>query len=274
MGARRRRAHRPWGQQRASYGGVRRTTATAFRRRPRRPSTVSGRGEGPYGGDMSRLRTVVGEPVSLASSLALREPTPAGPTRTGRDRAVDARRVRRRRRPRSALPEPGAARQRHADVDRSSSWSTCAAAASPACRSWWPTASGRWASRSCASCWARSRSRRPPAALLALFSLAARRPIRSVLLVLVLWIPAALVFAAYSPTTDARLGGPGHHSPGPRRHGVGNVRAGPAAAAALPPGACRAGGGRPAAARGPGADGWNAPGSRARCTTCSLTASP
>jgi signal transduction histidine kinase len=41
-----------------------------------------------------------------------------------------------------------------------------------------------------------------PAGLLALASLAVHRPARSALLVLVLWIPAALIFAEYSPTTD------------------------------------------------------------------------
>jgi signal transduction histidine kinase len=42
-----------------------------------------------------------------------------------------------------------------------------------------------------------------PAGILALASLAVHRPARSALLVVALWIPAALVFAAYSPTTDA-----------------------------------------------------------------------
>jgi signal transduction histidine kinase len=41
-----------------------------------------------------------------------------------------------------------------------------------------------------------------PAGLLALFSLAVHRPIRPALLVAALWIPSALVFAVYSPTTD------------------------------------------------------------------------
>ncbi len=41
------------------------------------------------------------------------------------------------------------------------------------------------------------------AGLLALFSLAVHRPIRPVLVALGLWVPCALVFAAYSPTTDA-----------------------------------------------------------------------
>ena len=41
-----------------------------------------------------------------------------------------------------------------------------------------------------------------PAGLLALFSLAVHRPVRSALLVAALWIPFTLVFAAYSPTTD------------------------------------------------------------------------
>jgi signal transduction histidine kinase len=42
-----------------------------------------------------------------------------------------------------------------------------------------------------------------PAGLLALFSVAVHRPIRPVLLVVALWIPSLLVYAAYSPTTDA-----------------------------------------------------------------------
>ena len=42
-----------------------------------------------------------------------------------------------------------------------------------------------------------------PAGLLALFSLAVHRPFRPSLLVAALWIPSALVFAVYSPTTDA-----------------------------------------------------------------------
>ena len=42
-----------------------------------------------------------------------------------------------------------------------------------------------------------------PAGLLALFSLAVNRSARPALLVTTLWIPALLVFALYSPTTDA-----------------------------------------------------------------------
>lgn len=41
-----------------------------------------------------------------------------------------------------------------------------------------------------------------PAGLLALFSLAVHRPVRSSLLVAALWIPSLLIFAAYSSTTD------------------------------------------------------------------------
>ena len=41
-----------------------------------------------------------------------------------------------------------------------------------------------------------------PAGLLALFSLAVHRPVRSSLLVAALWIPSLLLFAVYSPTTD------------------------------------------------------------------------
>jgi signal transduction histidine kinase len=41
-----------------------------------------------------------------------------------------------------------------------------------------------------------------PAGLLALFSLAVHRPVRSSLLVAALWIPSLLLYAAYSPTTD------------------------------------------------------------------------
>ena len=41
-----------------------------------------------------------------------------------------------------------------------------------------------------------------PAGLLALFSLAVRRPVRPALLVAALWIPSVLVFGVYSPTTD------------------------------------------------------------------------
>ena len=41
-----------------------------------------------------------------------------------------------------------------------------------------------------------------PAGLLALFSLAVHRPFRPALLAVALWIPSALVFAVYSPTTD------------------------------------------------------------------------
>ena len=41
-----------------------------------------------------------------------------------------------------------------------------------------------------------------PAGLLALFSLAVRRPVRPALLVAALWIPSVLVFGLYSPTTD------------------------------------------------------------------------
>ena len=42
-----------------------------------------------------------------------------------------------------------------------------------------------------------------PAGLLALFSLGVHRNGRQALLVAVLWIPCLLVFAVYSPTTDA-----------------------------------------------------------------------
>jgi signal transduction histidine kinase len=41
-----------------------------------------------------------------------------------------------------------------------------------------------------------------PAGLLALFSLAVRRPVRPTLLVTALWIPSVLVYGLYSPTTD------------------------------------------------------------------------
>jgi signal transduction histidine kinase len=41
-----------------------------------------------------------------------------------------------------------------------------------------------------------------PAGLIALFSLAVHRPVRQPLLVVALWIPSVLLFAAYSPTTD------------------------------------------------------------------------
>ena len=41
-----------------------------------------------------------------------------------------------------------------------------------------------------------------PAGLLALFSLAVHRPVRSSLLAAALWIPSLLLFAVYSPTTD------------------------------------------------------------------------
>jgi signal transduction histidine kinase len=44
-----------------------------------------------------------------------------------------------------------------------------------------------------------------PAGLLALFSLAVHRSARPALLVAMLWIPSLLVFALYSPTTDALL---------------------------------------------------------------------
>jgi signal transduction histidine kinase len=42
-----------------------------------------------------------------------------------------------------------------------------------------------------------------PAGLIALFSLAVHRPVRQPLLVVALWIPSILLFAVYSPTTDA-----------------------------------------------------------------------
>jgi signal transduction histidine kinase len=42
-----------------------------------------------------------------------------------------------------------------------------------------------------------------PAGLIALFSLAVHRPVRQALLVVALWIPSILVFAVFSPTTDA-----------------------------------------------------------------------
>jgi signal transduction histidine kinase len=41
------------------------------------------------------------------------------------------------------------------------------------------------------------------AGLITLFSLAVHRPIRPVLIALALWVPCAVVFAVYSPTTDA-----------------------------------------------------------------------
>jgi signal transduction histidine kinase len=41
-----------------------------------------------------------------------------------------------------------------------------------------------------------------PAGLLAIFSLAVLRPARRALLIVALWVPAAVVFAVYSPTTD------------------------------------------------------------------------
>ena len=42
-----------------------------------------------------------------------------------------------------------------------------------------------------------------PAGLLALFSLAVHRPVRPTLLVAALWIPSVVLFAIYSPTTEA-----------------------------------------------------------------------
>ncbi len=42
-----------------------------------------------------------------------------------------------------------------------------------------------------------------PAGLIALFSLAVHRQVRQALLVVALWIPSILLFAVYSPTTDA-----------------------------------------------------------------------
>ncbi len=139
--------------------------------------------------------------MSLASSLALREPTPAGPTRTGRDRAVDAGVC-------VVAAVLGALFLSPTLGDSGTPMSTQELVVDVCCgglaclslwgRREWPLG----VAVVCVLLGAFSISA-TPAALLALFSLAARRPIRSVLLVLVLWIPAALVFAAYSPTTDA-----------------------------------------------------------------------
>ena len=139
--------------------------------------------------------------MSLASSLALREPTPAGPTRTGRDRAVDAGVC-------VVAAILGALFLSPTLGDSGTPMSTQELVVDVCCgglaclslwgRREWPLG----VAVVCVLLGAFSISA-TPAALLALFSLAARRPIRSVLLVLVLWIPAALVFAAYSPTTDA-----------------------------------------------------------------------
>src|SRR5215203_5138994 len=117
-------------------------------------------------------------------------------SRPGRRR----RRVFHRRRPRSAVPEPGTARQPRTVVDRAgcgrrfvrgAGLPIAVVAAALGVR--------RRAHMSRAGTFSISAT---PAGLLALFSLAVHRPVRQTLLVTALWIPFTLAFAIYSPTTD------------------------------------------------------------------------
>ncbi|QJY49014.1 sensor histidine kinase [Pseudonocardia broussonetiae] len=114
-----------------------------------------------------------------------------------------------RRRTRGALHHPDTARQRRPVVDPATGLLSTQqlvvdiACGSLACLALWSRR--RWplgVALVCAVLGALSISA-TPAGLLALFSLAVHRSARPALLVAALWIPALLVFAVYSPTTDA-----------------------------------------------------------------------
>ena len=111
------------------------------------------------------------------------------------------------------------------------------------------------------------------AALLALFSLAVHRPVRPALLVAALWVPSLLLFAVYSPTTDPVSVVLVVTPLALAADRVGDVRAGPTPAAAARC-ANAPSGPRPTSVCTRTGPGWpNAPGSPARCTTCSPTGS-
>ena len=166
----------------------------------RRPSSVSRAGYPPYAGVMAspRLWVELVRPASLPAG-DLTRPDSTGP-RTRRDRAVDAGGCL----IAAALGalflsptlrgpgEPLSTAQVAIDV-------SCGALA---CVSlWWRR---RWAFGVALACLLLGTisSSATPAGLLALFSLAIHRPVRSSLLVAALWIPSLLLFAVYSPTTD------------------------------------------------------------------------
>ena len=196
-------AHRPAGHSRTSQEGSINPASTAFRRGSHRPSSVFWPRTGLYAEVMSSAPRLWVELVRPASLLASSDPTQPNSTepRTGRDRAVDAVGCLLA----AALGalflsptlrntvEPLSTMQVVLDV-------SCGALA---CLSlWWRR---RWplgVALACLAFGAFSISA-TAAGLLALSSLAVHRSLRPVLLAAALWIPSALVFAIYSPTTDA-----------------------------------------------------------------------
>jgi len=139
-------------------------------------------------------------PQSLLAPVDPDQPHPAGP-RTGRDKALDAAGC-------LLAAAVGAlflipTLKEDANPLSTSQLIVDAGCGTLACLAlWWRR---RWplgVALCCAVLGAASISA-TPAGLLALFSLAVYRNGRQALLVAVLWIPCLLVFAAYSPTTDA-----------------------------------------------------------------------
>jgi signal transduction histidine kinase len=195
-------AHRPAGHSRTSQEGLINPASTAFRRGSHRRSSVFWPRTGLSAEVMSsapRLWVELVRPASLLASSDPTQPNSTGP-RTGRDRAVDAvgcfiaaalgalflsptlRNT----------VEPLSTMQVVLDV-------SCGALACVAL--WWRR---RWALGVALTCLLLGTVSisATPAGLLALFSLAVHRPVRSTLLVAALWIPSLLLFAVYSPTTD------------------------------------------------------------------------
>jgi signal transduction histidine kinase len=147
----------------------------------------------------SRLWVELVNPASLPGSSDLTPPSSTGP-RTGRDRAVDAAGCF----TAAALGALFLSPALHGDVVPLSTTRIVGDVASGtlACvLLWWRR---RWAfGVAVAGLVLGTLSiSATPAGLIALFSLAVHRPVRHALLVVTLWIPSILIFAAYSPTTD------------------------------------------------------------------------
>ena len=246
-------AHRPAGHCCWSQGGLTRPAGTALRCGPLDLRRVSHPCSRPYADVMGspRLWVELVRPASL----------PAGDlTQTKFDRAADSPRPSRRRRwvpgrrrARGAIPEPDTARPRPAVVHhagrrrhvvRSAGLRRAVVATALGARRRAHLSHSRDVLEfgdACRAPGAAVAGRAPPGPVVA-----ARR-------CAVDPVPPALrrLQPHHRPGDGAGAG----HSPGPRRHRLGNVHPGPTTAAPQPAGACPAGGGRSAAVRRAGADG-------------------
>jgi signal transduction histidine kinase len=160
-------------------------------------------GSGLYAGVMSpspRLWVELVSPASLLASSDLTQPSSTGP-RSSRDRAVDAVGCF----TAAALGALFLSPSLHGDAVPLSTMRVVVDVASGtlACVLLWRRR--RWALGVAVACLVLGTLSisATPAGLIALFSLAVHRPVRQTLLVVALWIPSILLFAVYSPTTDA-----------------------------------------------------------------------